>query len=67
MFRSQVIKLRENRRKKGEKRGEEQISLVISLGKLEIVSFASTASWSKVSDSFHSYVLNMHYNMYLEV
>ena len=44
MFRAQVRKLRENRRKKGEKKEEEQISMANSFRNSEFKEFASSAS-----------------------
>ena len=44
MFRAQVRKLRENKRKKGEKREEEQISMANSFRNPEFKEFASSAS-----------------------
>ena len=44
MFRAQVRKLIENRRKKGEKKEEEQISIANSFRNSEFKEFASSAS-----------------------
>ena len=44
MFHAQVRQLRENRRKKAEKREEEQISMANSFRNSEFKEFASSAS-----------------------